>query len=456
MSYGDVRRACLSRSARRGVAIAEGAKPCRGISPIRSLEVSRAPSRASTREKCSAWLALAARRALPGAPSVDAHARASPLAGAMGGKPPDPYEVLGLVQADAPSASDVRKAYHRLARVHHPDKARTPEEKDAAETRFKEIGAAYEILSDPEKREKYDRDGFDDHEWMTPAEAEEEERHARRMYCAAMGIPETVVREVWCHLEELYAGCVRREGVVIHVVAVDSGVPEKESKVFSVRVRPGTRDGREVRFGCLGTNALQSVAFVIRERPHPLFTRAPEPSPDVLFWCALTPAQHEKGAVIGIPTLSGRELRLSVKPNSAVASTRGVKVVAGEGFPRTDDPGARGDMRVHFRVMTPVEAWLRKGNRMWWVKALACVVGGYGALVASLRALLWALDLEWEEEVPDSLLLGEFPGLYGRIEGEMFYPRFRIPPELVKEWAGTGLGFAAVKLGMSVTRPNGF
>ena len=93
---------------------------------------------------------------------------------------------------------------------------------------------------------------------------------------------------------------------------------------------------------------------------------------------------------------------------------------------------------------------------MWWVKALACVVGGYGALVASLRALLWALDLEWEEEVPDSLLLGEFPGLYGRIQGEMFYPRFRIPPELVKEWAGTGLGFAAVKLGMSVTRPNGF
>ena len=304
----------------------------------------------------------------------------------MGGKPPDPYEVLGLVQADAPSASDVRKAYHRLARVHHPDKARTPEEKDAAETRFKEIGAAYEILSDPEKRDKYDRDGFDDHEWMTPAEAEEEERHARRMYCAAMGIPETVVREVWCDLEELYAGCVRREGVVVHVVAVESGVPEKESKVFSVRVRPGTRDGREVRFGCLGTNALQSVAFVVREQPHPLFTRAPHPSPDVLFWCALTPSQHEKGAVLGVPTLSGRELRLSVKPNSAVAPARGSKVVAGEGFPRADEPGARGDMRVHFRVMTPVEAWVREGNRMWWCKALAFVAGGYGALAASFRS----------------------------------------------------------------------
>ena len=112
-------------------------------------------------------------------------------------------------------------------------------------------------------------------------------------------------------------------------------------------------------------------------------------------------------------------------------------------------------MRVHFRVMTPVEAWVREGNRMWWCKALAFVAGGYGALAASFRALLWALDVEREEEVPDSLLLGEFPGLYGQIEPEMFYPRFRIPVELVKEWAGTGLGFAAVRLGMTVSRPNG-
>ena len=65
-------------------------------------------------------------------------------------------------------------------------------------------------------------------------------------------------------------------------------------------------------------------------------------------------------------------------------------------------------MRVHFRVMTPVEAWVREGNRMWWCKALAFVVGGYGALAASLRALLWALDVEREEEVPDSLCSGNF------------------------------------------------
>ena len=95
------------------------------------------------------------------------------------GKPEkeDPYQVLGLRKEDKPGSDLIRKAYHRLARIHHPDKARTAEEKEAAEVRFKEIGNAYEILSDPEKREKYDANGFED-EWMDPREAEvRRERH---------------------------------------------------------------------------------------------------------------------------------------------------------------------------------------------------------------------------------------------------------------------------------------
>jgi hypothetical protein len=48
---------------------------------------------------------------------------------------------------------------------------------------------------------------------MDPREAEREERHARHLYCAAMGISETVVRECWCTLEELFTGAVRRQGL---------------------------------------------------------------------------------------------------------------------------------------------------------------------------------------------------------------------------------------------------
>lgn len=57
------------------------------------------------------------------------------------------------------------------------------------------------------------------------------------MYCTAMGIPETVVRDCWCTLEELFAGSVKREGVVVHVLDVDNGVPSKEAKVFVVKIR---------------------------------------------------------------------------------------------------------------------------------------------------------------------------------------------------------------------------
>lgn len=87
------------------------------------------------------------------------------------GKPADPYEVLGLRKEDKPGSDLIRKAYHRLARVHHPDKARTPADREAAEVRFKEIGSAYEILSDPEKRDKYDAGGFEK-EWTNPRDAE--------------------------------------------------------------------------------------------------------------------------------------------------------------------------------------------------------------------------------------------------------------------------------------------
>jgi len=66
----------------------------------------------------------------------------------------DYYEVLG-VQKDA-SEDDLKKAYRSLAKKYHPDL--NPDNKEA-ETKFKEINQAYEILSDPDKRSRYDRFG---------------------------------------------------------------------------------------------------------------------------------------------------------------------------------------------------------------------------------------------------------------------------------------------------------
>src|SRR6185436_13253678 len=64
------------------------------------------------------------------------------------------YDSLG-VKKDA-SQDEIKKAYRKLVREHHPDK--NPGDA-AAEAKFKEVQAAYDVLSDPEKRKQYDRFG---------------------------------------------------------------------------------------------------------------------------------------------------------------------------------------------------------------------------------------------------------------------------------------------------------
>jgi DnaJ family protein A protein 2 len=80
------------------------------------------------------------------------------MPGGMGGgdgEPPDTtklYETLEVEKNATPK--EIKKSYFRLSKMHHPDKG-------GDEHRFKEINAAYEILSDPEKREKYDKYGLE-------------------------------------------------------------------------------------------------------------------------------------------------------------------------------------------------------------------------------------------------------------------------------------------------------
>ncbi len=68
----------------------------------------------------------------------------------------DYYETLGVERSAAPE--EIKKAFRKLARQHHPDVSK---DKKSAEAKFKEINEAYEVLGDPEKRKKYDTMGAD-------------------------------------------------------------------------------------------------------------------------------------------------------------------------------------------------------------------------------------------------------------------------------------------------------
>src|SRR4051812_22214429 len=72
----------------------------------------------------------------------------------------DYYETLGV--SKTATDDEIKSAFRKLARKHHPDVAK---DKKSAEEKFKQINEAYEVLSDPEKRKKYDQLGAD---WNQP------------------------------------------------------------------------------------------------------------------------------------------------------------------------------------------------------------------------------------------------------------------------------------------------
>src|SRR5664279_5505485 len=75
------------------------------------------------------------------------------MVGSMASKR-DYYEILGI--SKSVTADEIKKAYRKVAMQHHPD--RNPGD-HTAEEKFKEAAEAYEVLSDPDKRAKYDRYG---------------------------------------------------------------------------------------------------------------------------------------------------------------------------------------------------------------------------------------------------------------------------------------------------------
>jgi curved DNA-binding protein len=287
----------------------------------------------------------------------------------------DYYTVLGVPRTA--TEKDLKTAYRKLARKHHPDV--NPGDK-RSEALFKEIGEAYSVLSDQEKRKKYDRWG---HNWEKIDQAQ----------TAGAGYGRPGGRTTWTStsdstpggfnvesddlgglFEQLFgrtAGRTRvrsapRKGadaeqpVEITLEEAFNGTQRTfqlrdmqtgETRSVEVKIPAGATDGLRVRVAGKGEPGLAGAPsgdlyLIISIKAHPLFER----EADDLRVKVQTPLYAAMlGGEVMVPTPKGTHLALKVPPETA----NGQRIrLAGQGMPRVNGTG-RGDLFAEITVQLP-------------------------------------------------------------------------------------------------------
>lgn len=278
----------------------------------------------------------------------------------------DPYQVLGVTREA--SADEVKRRYRELAKELHPDL--NPDKPDVAE-RFKQVSAAYGLLSDPEKRARFDRGEID---------ASGQERPQQRFYRDVQEEPggtRFYTREGFADADELHdffndlfgAGAasgqqtfrMRARGADIsYTLPVDfieaaKGVRKRvtvDGRTLDITVPGGVRDRQMLRLKGQGGPGFEGGppgdAYVeIHIQPHPRFERK---DTNVHLELPVSLPEAVLGGRIQVPTVDGPVTMTVPKGSNAgsVLRLRGKGIV---------DPasGQRGDQYVRLKVVLPKE-----------------------------------------------------------------------------------------------------
>jgi DnaJ-class molecular chaperone len=305
----------------------------------------------------------------------------------------DYYEVLGAPHTA--TAEEIKKRYRKLAHKHHPDV--NPGDK-TAEERFKELNEAYEVLSDPEKRRRYDQLGQN---WKGGADftpppgwkgspvdsgnfhsAEHSagyfsdffealfgggrRSHSRRGGMGFGMCGSNVEAEISLTLEEAHRGVSRKFSLEADEICADCGGDEsKNNKVcascrgrgrihrprtIEVDVPPGVRDGSAIRLtglGEAGSNGAPPGDLYLRVAlaPHRLFSIAG--NDDVQIQLPVTPWEAALGAKVEAPTLDG-PIKITIPEGSQGGRRLRLR---GQGLRRRH--GGRGDQYLQLKIVIP-------------------------------------------------------------------------------------------------------
>src|SRR5918995_1313959 len=165
----------------------------------------------------------------------------------------NPYETLGVPKNS--SADEIKKAYRKLAREHHPDAS------GGDEARFKEIQGAYDLLSDPEKREAYDTFGstngrpagfdFGGGGGARPQFADFDLSDLFGGIFGGGGVPSD--SHGFFSLSHPSPRCRDNGAIIEHPSKTCRGSGhERATKNFNVKIRPGIKDNARIRVGGKG------------------------------------------------------------------------------------------------------------------------------------------------------------------------------------------------------------
>ncbi len=240
----------------------------------------------------------------------------------------DPYETLGV--KPSATAAEIKAAYRKLAKTLHPDI--NPGNKKA-ETQFKDITAAYDLLSDPAKRARFDRQEID-------AQGQETGRANMRGQSARQaGYEDFNAEDIFAdlfgqararnnaHFSRGYTGGFsgfeeneKRAGGKGSDITYTISIPFLEAclgskrritltsgKTVDITIPPGTEDQQKLRLKGHGMASPMGVAgdalLLVQVEPHAFFTRQ---GPHIHLECPISLPEAVLGGSIKVPTLSGQ------------------------------------------------------------------------------------------------------------------------------------------------------
>jgi DnaJ-class molecular chaperone len=279
----------------------------------------------------------------------------------------DPYVTLGVQRSD--DAAAIRAAYRKLAKTHHPDL--NPGKPEAAE-RFKAISVAYDLLSDAEKRGKFDRGEIDaeGHEIHRAPPNYRDFADGHRRYSGNID-PED--------LDSIFAQAFGAGGrgrglnargqdahytLTVSFLDAANGTTRRigmpDGKTLDVRIPAGVLDGHMLRLKGQGMPGLGDgppgdALVEIAVAPHRLFHREGD---DIVIELPVTVKEAVLGASIEVPTVKGA-VRLTIPPGSGTGTRlrlRGRGIREGHQFVQlhiVQPPGEEPELAAFLKDWTP-------------------------------------------------------------------------------------------------------